>query len=132
VPILLLSALAPEALGVGLVGGQDPLVVGSGPEPSVDVDGLQVGGVAALALEVALAAGRVDGAHVVCKSNDRPGVNVAITFLAIFTYFRREKTGNFSSKSNVMLIAVNEKQYFKSKFSIFNSFFANVFLKSDH
>ena len=51
-----LSALAPEAFGVGLVGGKDPLVVGSGPEPAVDVDGLEVGGVAALALEVALAA----------------------------------------------------------------------------
>jgi hypothetical protein len=62
---ILLSALAPEALGAGLVGGEDPLVVGSGPEPAVDVDGLKVGGVAALALEVTLPAGGVDGADVV-------------------------------------------------------------------
>jgi len=62
----LLSALGPEAFAVGLVGWQNPLVVCSGPEPAVDVDGLKVGGVAALALEVALAARGVHGAHVIC------------------------------------------------------------------
>ena len=43
-----------------LVGGWDAVVVGPGPEPAVDVDGLEVGAVAALVLEVALAAARVD------------------------------------------------------------------------
>ena len=60
-----LSNGGPVSVGVGLVGGGDPGVGGSGPEPSVDVDGLEVAGVAPLALEVALAAGRVNGAHVV-------------------------------------------------------------------
>lgn len=48
-----------------LVRGRDPGVAGPGPEPSVDVDGLEVLRVAALALEVALAAGGVDRADVV-------------------------------------------------------------------
>ena len=63
----LLSDGAPVGLGVWLVGGGDPGVGSSGPEPSVDVDGLEVLGVAALALEVALATRGVDGAHVVWK-----------------------------------------------------------------
>ena len=60
-----LSTRTPEALLVGRVGGEDPLVVGAGPEPSVDVDGLKMGGIATLALEVALATGGVDRADVV-------------------------------------------------------------------
>ena len=56
--ILLLSTI--EVNASCLVGGWDAVVVGPGPEPAVDVDGLEVGAVAALVLEVALAAARVD------------------------------------------------------------------------
>ena len=53
-----------------LVSGGDSRVGGSGPEPSVDVDRLQVLSVTALALEVAFPAGRVDGANIIWKGND--------------------------------------------------------------
>lgn len=59
------STLAPEAFRVRLIGRQDPLVVGSCPEPAIDVDGLKVGSIATLALEVTLAARSVDGADVI-------------------------------------------------------------------
>ena len=53
----LLPLVAPEGvLGFSVVSRRNSRVVGSGPEPAVDVDGLEVGGVAALALEVALTA----------------------------------------------------------------------------
>ena len=68
-----LSGEAPEGVVLPGVGGGDALVGGAGPEPAVDVDGLQVLGVAALSLEVALAAGGVDRAHVVCGKKKNNG-----------------------------------------------------------
>ena len=55
-----LSGVAPEGDGAGLVGGRQPLVARAGPEPPVHVDGVEALVLAALALEVALAAGGVD------------------------------------------------------------------------
>ncbi len=43
-----------------------PGVVRSGPEPAVNVDGLEGGGLAPLTRKVALPAGSVDGGNVVC------------------------------------------------------------------
>ena len=63
----LLSNRTPECLWILLVCGWDPGVGSSCPEPSVDVDGLQVVGVAALALEVALATRGIDGANIVWR-----------------------------------------------------------------
>ena len=65
-PLALLAGVAPEGLpGGGPVGGRDPGVARPRPEPAVDVDGGEVGGVAALVLEVALAAAGVHRAHIV-------------------------------------------------------------------
>ena len=65
-PLALLAGVAPVGLpGGGAVGGRDPGVARARPEPPVDVDGGEVGGVAALVLEVALAAAGVHRAHVV-------------------------------------------------------------------
>jgi hypothetical protein len=64
-----LSSGTPVGFFCPLVGGRDPRVGRARPEPPVDVDWLEVLGVAALALEVALAPRRVDRAHVVCKRN---------------------------------------------------------------
>ena len=62
----LLSLITPEGIfGLSVVGGGDPGVVGSGPEPAVDVDGLEGGGLATLAREIALPAGGVDGRNIV-------------------------------------------------------------------
>ena len=53
----LLPGGAPEGLpGGGPVGGGDAGVVGAGPEPPVDDDGSEMGGVTALVLEVAFSA----------------------------------------------------------------------------
>jgi len=61
-----LSSPAPERLARGgSVSGGDPVVVGSGPEPAIDVDGSQVGGVTALVLEIAFPAAGVDRGHVI-------------------------------------------------------------------
>ena len=46
------------------VGGDHPSGR-SGPEPAVDVDGLEGGGLATLAREIALPAGGVDGRNIV-------------------------------------------------------------------
>ena len=65
-PLALLAGVAPEGLpGGGPVGGRDPGVARPRPEPAVDVDGGEVRGVAALVLEVALAAAGVHRAHIV-------------------------------------------------------------------
>lgn len=64
-----LSHGTPVGVSGVLVGGSDSLVSGSGPEPTVHVDWLQVLGVATLALEVAFPAGGVNGAHVVLLHN---------------------------------------------------------------
>lgn len=64
-----LSGETPEGLRVWRVSSGDPGVRGSGPEPSVNVDGLQVSGVAPFALEVALASRGVDGTHVIFLHN---------------------------------------------------------------
>ena len=64
----LLSSPAPERLARGRsVSGGNSVVVGSGPEPTIDVDGSQVGGVTALVLEIAFSAAGVDGGHVIWK-----------------------------------------------------------------
>ncbi len=60
-----LSSEAPVGVGGSLVGGGDPLVGCSCPEPAVNVDGLEVVSVASLALEVALTTRRVHRAHVI-------------------------------------------------------------------
>ena len=60
-----LSSLRPVCLVRRLISWGDPAVAGTGPEPSVGVDGLEVFGVASLALEVALATGSPHGGHVV-------------------------------------------------------------------
>ena len=65
-PLALLAGVAPVGLpGGGAVGGGDPGVARARPEPPVDVDGGEVGGVAALVLEVTLAAAGVHRAHIV-------------------------------------------------------------------
>ena len=62
----LLSSPAPERLARGRpVSGGDPVVVGSGPEPAVDIDGREVWGVTALVLEIAFSATCVDGGDVI-------------------------------------------------------------------
>jgi len=61
----LLSAGRPEGVRVGLVGGRDPAITGSRPEPSVDINRLEVSAVTALVLEVALSAGGVDRGNIV-------------------------------------------------------------------
>ena len=48
-----------------LVCGRDPCVGGPSPKPAVNIDGLEMFGVAAFPLEVTLASGRVDGADIV-------------------------------------------------------------------
>jgi len=48
-----LSGCAPEGVGIRSVRSRNPGVAGSGPEPAVHVDGLEMGTVAALVLEVA-------------------------------------------------------------------------------
>ena len=63
----LLSSSRPMGIRGRLVRPGNSGVSGSSPKPAVDVNGLQMLGVTALALEVALAARGVDGAHVVCK-----------------------------------------------------------------
>jgi len=47
-----LSGCAPEGVGIRSVRSRNPGVTGSGPEPTVHVDRLQMGAVAALVLEV--------------------------------------------------------------------------------
>jgi len=51
------------------IGGWDPSIAGSGPEPSVHIDRLKVGTVAALVLEVALAPRGVDRCDIVSRHN---------------------------------------------------------------
>jgi len=48
-----LSSVAPESVGIRFVRGRDPGVAGSSPEPTVHIDRLKVGSVAAFVLEVA-------------------------------------------------------------------------------
>ena len=53
-----LSLVTPEdVFGFPIIGGRNPGVVGAGPEPSVDDDGLEGLGLTAFAGEVALATG---------------------------------------------------------------------------
>jgi len=56
---------APECLWVWSVCGRDPLVAGSGPEPSIHIDGLEVGPVTTLVLEVTFTATGVDRGHII-------------------------------------------------------------------
>ncbi len=87
-----LSGEAPEGVRGPFGGGRDPLVGSAGPEPAVDVDGLEVLCVASLALEVALAARCVDGAHVICKGREHELVSKMINNLStiqIKTIFSR-------------------------------------------
>jgi len=51
------------------IGGWDPSIAGSSPEPSVHIDRLKVGTVAALVLEVALAPRGVDRCDIVSRHN---------------------------------------------------------------
>ena len=55
-----LSSARPGRLGMWDIGGWNPPVASSGPEPSVHIDRLKVGTVAALVLEVAFAPRGVD------------------------------------------------------------------------
>ena len=57
--------IVPESFRRGLVRRRNSCVAGAGPEPPVDVDGLELSLVAPLALEVALAARCVDRRDVV-------------------------------------------------------------------
>ena len=64
----LLSSPAPERLAWSRpVSRSDPVVVRSGPEPAVDIDGREVGRVTTLVLEIAFSATCVDGGHVIWK-----------------------------------------------------------------
>ena len=67
------SGLAPESVCAALVSGWDPPVAGPGPEPPVNVDRLEDGVLAALALEVALAARSVDGRDFVYRGERNLG-----------------------------------------------------------
>ena len=60
-----LSSQRPVCLVRRLISWGDPAVAGTGPEPSVGVDGLEVVGVTALTLEVALPARGPDHRNVV-------------------------------------------------------------------
>jgi len=61
-----LSSLAPERLAWSRsVSGSNPVVVSPGPEPSIDIDGREVGGITTLVLEIAFSATCVDGGHVI-------------------------------------------------------------------
>ena len=59
--------VSPESFRRGLVRGRNPGVARAGPEPPVHVDRLKLALLASLALEVALAARRVDSRDVVCE-----------------------------------------------------------------
>ena len=62
----LLSSPAPERLAWSRpVSRSDPVVVRSGPEPAVDIDGREVGRVTTLVLEIAFSATCVDGGDVI-------------------------------------------------------------------
>lgn len=61
----LLSRMTPEGVGVWCVCWRYPGVSSSGPEPSVNVDGLELVLFAALVLEVALSTRSVNGGDVV-------------------------------------------------------------------
>ena len=64
----LLSSPAPERLARSRsVSWSDPVVVGSGPEPTIDIDGREAGSVTTLVLEIAFSATCVDGGHVIWK-----------------------------------------------------------------
>jgi len=61
-----LSSPAPERLArSGSVSWSNPVVVGSGPEPSIDIDGREVRRVTTLVLEIAFSATCVDGGHII-------------------------------------------------------------------
>jgi len=61
-----LSSPAPERLaGSWPVSWSNPVVVCSGPEPTIDIDGREVGSVTTLVLEIAFSATCVDGGHVI-------------------------------------------------------------------
>jgi len=61
-----LSSLAPERLARSRsVSWSNPVVVSSGPEPSVDIDGREVGGVTTLVLEITFPTRGIDGGHVI-------------------------------------------------------------------
>ena len=61
----LLSSCAPKCRWVRFVGFRNTSVSGSSPEPSVNVDGLQVFSITTFSFEVALSARSVDWAHVI-------------------------------------------------------------------
>ena len=68
IPANLLSSPAPERLARSRsVSWSDPVVVSSGPEPSIDIDGREVGGVTTLVLEITLPTRGIDGGHVIWK-----------------------------------------------------------------
>ena len=67
----LLSSLAPECLGGRLVGGGDSMIVGSSPEPTIDIDGGQVRRIATFVLKIAFPPACVDGGHVVCNQRNQ-------------------------------------------------------------
>jgi len=60
-----LSSRTPESFGVRGVCGWDSVVVSTSPEPSVHIDGLKMGSIAALILKIALASACVDGSNIV-------------------------------------------------------------------
>ena len=68
IPANLLSSPAPERLaGSRSVSWSNPVVVCSGPEPAIDIDGREVRSVTTLVLEIAFSATCVDGGHVIWK-----------------------------------------------------------------
>ena len=64
----LLTSVSSKAVGDARgrpVSWGNSVVVGSGPEPAVDIDGREVWGVTALVLEIAFSATCVDGGDVI-------------------------------------------------------------------
>jgi len=63
------SSRAPESLWVRLVGRRYSVIVGSSPEPAINIDRLQMSPVTALVLEIAFSATGVDRGHIVSSHN---------------------------------------------------------------
>jgi len=56
---------APIGVRAGLISWRDPSITSSSPEPSIDIDRLEVGTITPLVLEVTLPPTGVDGSHIV-------------------------------------------------------------------
>lgn len=61
----------PKRFSFLLVRGRNSGIGSPSPKPSVDIDGLQVFGIATFALEVALATGGIDGADVIWREEQK-------------------------------------------------------------